>query len=159
MQTAVQYIDTAMVGVLGTAATAAVGSTSTVNWLVGSSVAALGIGFLAYISQAMGAGRKEHAKRAAGQAALAVLVAGGLFTLITVSLSGFVPRWMQVDESVQALASRYFLILYLAMLPRSASIIFGSVLRAACCGRHQNADAGEHFYESVQRGGQLLPHL
>lgn len=131
MQTAVQYIDTAMVGVLGTAATAAVGSTSTVNWLVGSSVAALGIGFLAYISQAMGAGRKEHARRAAGQASLAVLVAGGLFTLITVSLSGFVPRWMQVDESVQALASRYFLILYLAMLPRSASIIFGSVLRAA----------------------------
>lgn len=36
MQTAVQYIDTAMVGVLGTQATAAVGSTTTVNWLVGS---------------------------------------------------------------------------------------------------------------------------
>ncbi|MBQ1405711.1 MAG: hypothetical protein IIZ00_05835, partial [Oscillospiraceae bacterium] len=34
MQTAVQYIDTAMVGRLGTDATAAVGSTTTVNWLV-----------------------------------------------------------------------------------------------------------------------------
>ena len=33
MQTAVQYIDTAMVGTLGTQATAAVGATSTVNWL------------------------------------------------------------------------------------------------------------------------------
>ena len=35
MQTAVQYIDTAMVGSLGTQATAAVGATTTVNWLVG----------------------------------------------------------------------------------------------------------------------------
>ena len=34
LQTAVQYIDTAMVGSLGTAATAAVGSTLTVNWLI-----------------------------------------------------------------------------------------------------------------------------
>ncbi|MBP1551160.1 MAG: MATE family efflux transporter, partial [Oscillospiraceae bacterium] len=34
MQTAVQYIDTAMVGSLGTQATAAVGATSTVNWLI-----------------------------------------------------------------------------------------------------------------------------
>ena len=33
MQTAVQYIDTAMVGAIGTQATAAVGATSTVNWL------------------------------------------------------------------------------------------------------------------------------
>ena len=35
-QTAVQYIDTAMVGSLGTQATAAVGATSTIAWLVGS---------------------------------------------------------------------------------------------------------------------------
>ena len=34
MQTAVQYIDTAMVGSLGTQATAAVGATSTVSWLI-----------------------------------------------------------------------------------------------------------------------------
>ena len=38
MQTAVQYIDTAMVGAIGTQATAAVGATSTVNWLIGSTV-------------------------------------------------------------------------------------------------------------------------
>ena len=43
MQTAVQYIDTAMVGAIGTQATAAVGATSTVNWLIGSTVAAIGV--------------------------------------------------------------------------------------------------------------------
>ena len=51
MQTAVQYIDIAMIGSLGTGATAAVGATTTINWLVGSSISALGIGFLAYISK------------------------------------------------------------------------------------------------------------
>ena len=52
MQTAVQYIDTAMVGSLGTQATAAVGATSTVGWLVGSSISALGVGFLSFIARA-----------------------------------------------------------------------------------------------------------
>ena len=52
-----------MVGVLGTSATAAVGATSTVNWLIGSTISAISIGFLAYISQSIGAGKKEQAKR------------------------------------------------------------------------------------------------
>ena len=131
MGTAVQYIDTAMVGSLGTQATAAVGSTSTVNWLVGSTVSAFGVGFLAYISQACGAGDREKAKRASSQAVLAVLAVGVVFTAITLSLSGRVPVWMQVDPNIRDLASRYFFILYLPMLARTASIIFGTVLRAA----------------------------
>ena len=131
LQTAVQYIDTAMVGSLGTQATAAVGSTTTVGWLVGSSVSAFGVGFLAYISQALGAGEGERARKAAAQSVLAVLVTGLFFTALTLSLSRQVPVWMQVDEGLQALASRYFFILYLPMLPRTASVIFGTVLRAA----------------------------
>ena len=131
MQTAVQYIDTAMVGSLGTQATAAVGATTTVNWLLGSSIAALGVGFLSFIAQALGAGEKERARRAVSQAVLAVLVTGVLFTALTLSLSGMVPVWMQVDEHIRPMASKYFFILYLPMLPRTASIIFGTVLRAA----------------------------
>ena len=131
MQTAVQYIDTAMVGSLGTAATAAVGSTVTVNWLIGSTVSAFGVGFLSYISQAIGAGEPERARRAAAQSVLMVLAAGLLFTGLTLGLSGRVPVWMQVAPSLRAVASRYFFILYLPMLPRAASIIFGTVLRAA----------------------------
>ena len=131
LQTAVQYIDTAMVGSLGTQATAAVGSTTTVGWLVGSSTAAFGVGFLAYISQALGAGDENRAKKAAGQSVLAVLVVGLFFTAVTLSLSPLVPAWMQVDPAIRPLAARYFFILYLPMLPRTASVIFGTVLRAA----------------------------
>lgn len=131
MQTAVQYIDTAMVGSLGTQATAAVGSTTTINWLVGSSISALGVGFLSFIARAYGAGDKERAARISAQAVLAVLVTGVIFTIATLGLSGMIPVWMQVDSNIQSLASTYFFILYTPMLPRAATIIFGTALRAA----------------------------
>lgn len=131
MQTAVQYIDTAMVGSLGTQATAAVGATTTLNWLVGSTISAVGVGFLAFIAKALGAGEKDSAKRAASQAVLSVLAVSIVVTVITVGLSGQIPKWMQVDEGIRDLAGQYFLILYLPMLFRTASTIFGTVLRAA----------------------------
>ncbi len=131
MQTVVQYIDTAMVGQLGTHATAAVGGTGTVAWLVNSTISAIGIGFLAYISQACGAGEEQRAKKASAQAVLSVLVVGVFFTVLTLSLSSDVPVWMQIDPAIQQLSAQYFFILYAPMLFRTASIIFGTVLRAA----------------------------
>ena len=130
MQTAVQYIDTAMVGSLGTQATAAVGATSTVNWLIGSTISAIGIGFLAFIAQSYGAGKYAKAKRASAQAVFMVLVMGTAITALTVGLSGMVPVWMRVDPAIRELTSRYFLILYTPMLFRTASIILGTVLRS-----------------------------
>ncbi len=131
MQTAVQYVDTAMVGTLGTSATAAIGATTTVNWLIGSTVSAIGVGFLAFISRACGAGERESVKKASAQAVLSVLCVGSLFTFLTLALSPFVPVWMQVDESIRDLSAQYFFILYTPMLARAASIVFGTVLRAA----------------------------
>ena len=131
MGTAVQYIDTAMVGSLGTYATAAVGATSTVNWLIGSTVSAAGIGFLAFISQACGAGDVRKAGKASGQAVLAVLAIGIFFTALTLGLSPMVPVWMQVDPDIRELSAQYFFILYTPMLFRAATIIFGTILRAA----------------------------
>ena len=130
MQTAVQYIDTAMVGALGTAATAAVGATTTINWLIICLLSACGIGFLSVISRASGAGDAGLVRHASAQAALMVLIVGGALTLLTTLCSPFVPVWMQVDRPIRAMAGRYFLILYLPTLFRAASIIFGTVLRA-----------------------------
>jgi len=131
MHTAVQYIDTAMVGSLGTQATAAVGATTTVAWLIGSTVSAFGVGFLSYIARACGAKDREAARNSVSQAVLMVLVTGVVFTALTLGLSRQVPVWMQVDPGIRDLAAQYFFILYLPMLPRCASMIFGTVLRAA----------------------------
>lgn len=131
MQTAVQYIDTAMVGTLGTQATAAVGATTTVNWLIHSTISALSVGFLSVIARSCGAGDEETARRASGQAVFAVLAAGSFFTVVTLSLSSRVPVWMRVNLSIRELAGKYFFILYTPILLRTAMIIFSTLLRAA----------------------------
>lgn len=131
MSTAVQYVDAAMVGRLGAAATAAVGVTTTINWMIGSTVSALGVGFLSFIARAYGAGDKQRAARTSGQAVLAALLSGLVFTALPLALFRKVPVWMQADPAFQDTAAWYFFILYTPMLPRAAGIIFGTALRAA----------------------------
>lgn len=131
LQTAVQYVDSAMVGRLGAHATAAVGATTTINWLVGSSISALSIGFLAFISRELGAKKPENARRAAAQAVFITLVTGILFTIFALSLSNQIPRWMHAGDDILKEASTYFFILYTPMLLRTANIVFGTCLRAA----------------------------
>ena len=130
-QTAVQYIDTAMVGSLGTEATAAVGATGTVNWMIGSIVSAVGTGFLAFIARQFGAGQPEKARQASAQACTVTLILGLLLTGATMLAARHVPVWMQVDPGIRDMAARYFLILYMPMLFRTASILLGMVLRSA----------------------------
>ncbi len=62
MMTTVQYIDTAMVGSLGTQATAAVGATGSISFLLFSIMSALGVAFLSHIARACGAGDQKRAR-------------------------------------------------------------------------------------------------
>lgn len=130
-QTAVQYIDTAMVGSLGTRATAAVGCTGTVNWLIGGLVSAMGIGFLALISQSIGARRPDKARAAAAQSLSVTLITGLALTALIQALAGFVPGWMQADPLIRGEAAMYFRVLHATILLRALSIIPATVLRAA----------------------------
>ena len=129
--TAVSYVDSAMVGRVGPHATAAVGATMTVNWLVGSSLSAVGIGFLSHISHEIGAKRPENARRTAAQTCSFVLLIGTIVTILALSLSGSIVRWMRAGADIAEDARRYFFILYIPMLPRAATILFGTCLRAS----------------------------
>ena len=131
LTTAVSYVDTAMVGSLGRKASAAVGATMTVNWMLNGVVMALGIGFLAFIARNIGAGKPEMAKRAAAQAVDTALIGGLTVTALALPLAKYVPVWMRADENIRADASSYFFILYVPMVFRSASMMFGTVLRAS----------------------------
>ena len=131
LSTAVSYVDSAMVGRIGARATAAVGVTSTVNWLIGSSLSALGVGFLAYISREIGANHPENARRAAAQAVFTTLLTGIILTILTLSLSMRIPQWMHAGADILQDAGKYFFIIYAPMLFRTAIIIFGTCLRAA----------------------------
>ena len=131
LTTAVSYVDTAMVGALGKRASATVGATMTVNWMLGGVVMAFGIGFLAYIARSIGAGKNEQAKRAAAQSVTVALLTGLVLTVLALTLARFVPVWMRADKDIRAGASEYFFIIYIPMIFRSASITFGTVIRAA----------------------------
>ena len=130
LQVAAQYVDSAMVGRLGAAATAAVGATTTINWLIGSSLSALGVGFLAFIAREYGAQRYDNAARAAAQSVIACLVTGTAFTVLALALSPYIPGWMNAAPDIRSEAARYFFIIYSPMLFRAATVIFGTVLRA-----------------------------
>ncbi len=131
LQVAAQYVDSAMVGRLGAAATAAVGATSTINWMVGSTLSSLGVGFLAFIAREYGAERYENARRAVAQSVLVTIVAGLLFTAASLSLARYIPGWMNADVEIRPTAARYFFIIYSPMLLRAAMVVFGTVLRAS----------------------------
>ena len=94
MNTIVTYVDTAMVGAMGATASAAVGLTSSVTWLLGSISVAFGVGILAVCAQADGA--KNHKKvQMTGQQALFIsLVVGLLTSIISVIIAPFLPDWL-----------------------------------------------------------------
>ena len=131
LQTVVQYADSAMVGQLGAQATAAVGLTTPVNWLVNSPMFAMGVGFLACISRALGARDDRTARAAAGQSIFAVLILGTVMGIITVGLSPLIPGWLNAAPEIRDTAGQYFAIVSLPMLFRASSIIFASALRAS----------------------------
>lgn len=131
LQTLVQYVDTAQVGRLGAEASAAVGLTATTTWLVNAPLWALGAGVLTCISQALGAEDRERAERAAGQSLLLTLVVGAVMTVLTLSISPFLPVWLGADAAIRADAGRYFFIICTPMLFRASAIIFAAALRAA----------------------------
>lgn len=131
LQTIVQYADTAMVGQIGAAASAAVGLTITIGWMINGPFFAMGMGVLAFISKSLGAGQTENARRASAQAAWMVLVLGAVVGVIALAVSSPLPKWMGADPEIRSAASQYFAIVASPMIFRSASIIFAIVLRAS----------------------------
>lgn len=131
LQTVVQYADTAMVGRMGADASAAVGLTMPVMWMVNGPLNAMGVGVLACIARAVGARELEEAKTAAVQSVLLALVLGAVLGVATVAISPFLPGWMGAEAAIQRDASLYFGLTCLPMVFRAGSILFGAALRAA----------------------------
>ena len=100
LQTVVQYADTAMVGQIGAQASAAVGLTITVTWLVNSPLFAMGVGVLALIAKSIGENDLEKARAASSQAVWIALALGLVMGAATLAASPFLPGWMGADPSL-----------------------------------------------------------
>jgi putative MATE family efflux protein len=130
LTTLLQYVDTAMVGRLGAAATASVSLTTTVNWLIGTGFGSIGVAVVAIVSSAYGAGDHDKIRRVTSQIVIYVLAAGLAVGALAVALSPVIPVWMQADVSIRRPASVYFGIISIPILFRAANIICASALRA-----------------------------
>lgn len=130
LSTLLQYVDTAMVGHLGEDATAAVNVTTTISWLIGSIYSAIGIGFVAMISKAVGLKDEGLVRKISMQALILACITGVTLGIVSAALSPYIPRWMDADETIWQDASDYFLIVSLAVPFRAVGSIFGAAIRA-----------------------------
>ena len=131
LATVVQYADSAMVGRIGAHASAAVGLTTTMTWLVNSPMFALGVGVVACIARAVGAKNYNLARRIATQSVIMTAVVGVALGAITLAISPFLPAWLGAEQSLRRDGSRYFAIVCAPMPFRAAVILFGAALRAS----------------------------
>ena len=131
MLTLVQYVDTAMVGSLGSAATAAVGLTSSTTWLFNGLFNAAAVGFSVQVAQHLGAGRQEEAKRVTWQGLRFVVLFGVLMGAVGFVLSFFLPAMLGADPAIRGDASLYFRIMACAMPFTLGSNMFSAIIRCS----------------------------
>lgn len=125
-----QYVDTAMVGHLGEAATATVSTSTSVNWLVHSLPYGFTIGLLSLISQAYGRGDREEMKRLAALGCRIVIFFGIALTVICLGISPFLPVWMQSAPEIRKGASDYFFIVSMPLVFFVANSVFAACMQA-----------------------------
>lgn len=131
MITLVQYVDTAMVGSLGSLATAAVGLTASTTWLFGGMFNAASIGFSVQVAQHLGAGRRQQARDVTWQALRFVGIFGLLMGAIAFGLSFPLPSLLGAEAAVRPQASLYFRIIACAMPFTLGANMFSAILRCA----------------------------
>ena len=127
--TMVSYVDTAMVGVLGAAATAAVSINASPIWLVGGILSGIGVGYSVQVANAVGARDEYKARRAIVQALLAVLIVGFGFLILLQLLANCIPQWMGAKPEVLPNAIRYLRFYTLCMPGHAVLYVFSAVLR------------------------------
>ncbi len=130
LQTLMNYADYIMVGNLGVTASASIGLTSEVTWLLKGAVSALSIGVLAYISAALGAGKRDSIKTASLQAVFNALIVGAVMMLVSLAISPFVPYWLGAGDDIAGMAGGYFAIANAPFIFLSLNMVLGSALKA-----------------------------
>lgn len=130
LSTLLQYVDTAMVGHLGEQATAAVNVTTTISWLMGAAMSAVGVATIALISRSIGENNREKCSQVAKISFLTALIMGVAIELIAILLSPFIPVWMGASEAIAKQASEYFFIICIPAVFRCFTYVCGSAIRA-----------------------------
>ncbi|MDI9455476.1 MAG: MATE family efflux transporter, partial [Spirochaetota bacterium] len=129
LQVSVTYVDSAMVGSLGAAATAAVSVPTSTIWLVNGWMNAFAIGYAVLMARNIGGRRFERAKMITRQALVTALIFGAILSTVFTLIAQVLPKWIGAEEHVQTLARGYYTVIALAYLPNLLMIMISSLMR------------------------------
>ena len=104
------FIDAAMVGHLGSAASASIGLIESTLWLVGSVMSASAIGFAVQVAHFIGAGDFVRARQVFRHALVFGLVFSVVMLLAGVAVHKPLPFWLKGGADIAPMASSYFLV-------------------------------------------------
>ncbi len=122
-----QFIDASMVGSLGAGPSASIGLVSTSTWLCGGFCIALAQGFSVQVAHRLGANDPAGARNVMREGIFVVTVFSLLLSLLAVSVSGALPRWLGGEDAIRGDASAYFRI-YAAFIPAMQFCFFGATM-------------------------------
>ena len=129
---AMQYIDSAMVGALGAAASAAIGLVVAMTWLYNGVLSAVSAGFSVQVAHHIGANQDMEARNIVRHGLISALIISGLLCLSGLLLSHPLPIALGGDPAICPDATAYFFV-YSLMIPFSQlNSLSSSFLQ--CCG-------------------------
>lgn len=129
LSTLVSFVDTAMVGRLGAAASASISISNSFVFLINGAVMALGVGLTTYVARSVGAKDYEAAKSYIRHALLILLLVGLPLALLTIALYRQIPAWMGADGDYIDQARDYLLITSIFRIFSMTMMVLGSVYR------------------------------
>ena len=124
-----EYIDAAMVGVLGATASASIGLVSSSTWLVGGIVLSLSNGFSVQVAHAVGAKDANRSSKIFKKCLLPSLVFSCVIGLLSFICGFYLPKWLGADASLYQEAKDYFTVFSLFLPARMMNYICLSMLR------------------------------
>lgn len=128
---AMQIIDAAMLGHLGTKESAAVGLVSTTIWLFGGLCSAFAAGFSVQVAHYVGAEDLRGARNIIRQGLFSGLVFSLLLALIGLFIAPHLPVWLDADKEIHAGASEYFSIVAAALPVLEINMLAAGSLRCS----------------------------
>ena len=125
------FIDAAMVGHLGTEASASIGLIESTTWLMGSITNAASMGFSVQVAHYIGANDFERARDVFRNGIVATAIVSFTIALTGLVIHPYLPYWLGGGSDIAPQASTYFLVFALTVPFFQLSGLCGNMLKCS----------------------------
>lgn len=126
-----QYIDTSMVGRLGSAESASIGLIASSTWLMNGLLTAAVTGFTVQVAQKIGAGKERDARDIMKHGFVFSVLIAAILAAVGAAVSWHLPIFLGGGEDIRRDAAQYFLIFALSLPAVQVCSLSGGMLQAS----------------------------